>query len=151
MTYSGTLLNYLQAAWNLSSPVGTAQIIWSDGWFNPLFPYSPQITLTELASPIAQEFGSSGSVTAYYRPNFVVNVWVQVPAGALGTQEAQNAFDMKKETARIFRAGFPNYGGSLTPFKLIKPTNDGVPRHEIEKTPMCIRYEVSLVGVKENE
>ena len=141
----------MQSAWGLSTPVGTANIVFSEGWFNPVFPYTPQITVTEMASVIAETKGTGGSTTAYYRPEFAVNVWVQIPVGSSGTQEAQNAVDIKKNVAKIFRQGYPLYGGSLSPFKCIIPKDDGIPRHEVDKTPRCLRYEVNLVGVQENE
>lgn len=151
-TLAGSLVTYLQAAWSLSSPLGTANITFSEGWFNSLFPYTPQVSITDLASPAAQKFGTGGSVTVFYRPGFVANVWVQVPAGSSGTAEVQNASDMRREVARVFRVGLnSNYGGSLSPLKLVLPESDGVPRHELDKAPRCLRYELQLVAVKENE
>jgi hypothetical protein len=151
MTTTGSLLNYCQTQWNISAP-GSASIIWSDGWFNPLFPYLPQITFSDLSNPEAQIFGTGGSQTFMYRPRFAVNVWNQIPVGANGTAEVQATENMRKEVARIFRTGVGGtYGGSLSPLMLCLPENQGVPRHETDKTPRVLRYELVLVGITQNE
>ncbi len=151
MTTTGSLLAYCQNQWSISSPTA-ANIVWSDNWFNPLFPYSPQLSFTDLASPIGQMFGSSGTQTIMYRPRFVVNVWNQIPAGSSGTAEAQAAENMRKEVARIFRAGMNGtYGGSLSPLMVCLPENQGIPRHEVDKTPRVLRFELTLIGESQNE
>ena len=104
-----------------------------------------------MASQVNKNFNTSGSVTAFYRPTYVVNVWVQIPQGESGTYESQIAENMRKEIARVFRTGFPTYGGSLTPFKLVLPLDDGKVRNDPNMIPVVVRYELTLVGVKQNE
>lgn len=151
LTTEGTLLNYLQAAWGLSSPLGTADLIFNEGWFNPHYPYTPQVTVTPFGAPAAEKKGTGGSVTIFYRPEWAVNVWVQIPVGSSGTAETSYAESMRKEVARVFRAGAPTWGGSISPLLLAIPKSDGIPHHEIDKTPRCLRWEIRLVGVKQNE
>lgn len=103
-------------------------------------------------SVLAQKFGSGGTINPFYRPHYAVNCWVQVPVGSPGTAQAANAENMRKEVAKAFRTGFSEgYGGSLSMFKLVLPEDEGIPHHEFDKTPFCLRFEVTLVGVKENE
>jgi hypothetical protein len=59
---------------------------------------------------------------------------------------------LRKEVCKIFNQGKENnYGGSLAPFKFAIPLDEGTPRHEMDKTPYCLRYEISLITCKEDE
>ncbi len=151
MTLTGSLSTYCKNQWNITSPKST-KIHWSENWFDPTYPDNPQISFTDLTSPQTQMFGSGGTQTIMYRPSFLVNVWNQIPRGSSGTAEAQNVENMRKEVARIFRAGMNGtYGGSLTPLLVCLPQDKGVARHELDKTPRTLRFELTLIGVSQNE
>ena len=152
MTNIGSVTAYLQAAWASTTP-GTSTIIFSDQWFNPIFPYTPQISISDMSSPKLEAFNSAGSLTFRYSPYYVVNVWVQIPAGSSGTQELVWAENMRREVARVFRTGHNvnNYGGSLPMFGVFLPMDVGTPRHEVEKTPRCLRYEIQFKATITNE
>ncbi len=75
-------------------------------------------------------------------PRYIVNCWVPIPRGDCGTAYAQLAEDMRYEVARIIVA-CRNSIGDLAP---IVPENLGVARHELDREPRCLRYELTLIG-----
>lgn len=148
MTREGSLLEFVKSSWGLSTPVGTADIVWSEGWFNPLFPYSPQLTVSPLVSPKITAMNSSGSLTFRYEHDFLVNLWNQIPPGSSGTTEVYAVEAMRKEVARVLRTGIVNaYGGSLSPFTSVLPIDMGVVRHDPLKTPRVLRYEITVQAI----
>lgn len=148
---SGSLLTYLQSAWALGT-VALANIRWSEDWFNPKYLMGPQITITDVYAGRLQSYSTAGSYDFHYNPSYAVNVWVPVKTGNVGTQEAQNAQDMRLEVARVFREGVGlGYGGSLAPFGVVKPEDAGRPLHELDSTPRLLRYEITLRTTRWNE
>ncbi len=152
MTTLGSLMDYTKAVWTETSP-GTSTLIFAEGWFNPLFPYSPQITFSDLVSPVQKKYGTGGTTTIIYKKRFLVNAWMQLtPGDTVGTLESLYVNNMRKEVSRIFRTGIANnYGGSLSPLKVCMPENEGTPKHTVDKAPLILRYELTLVGIVENE
>ena len=59
---------------------------------------------------------------------------------------------MRIHIADIFRDGFAlasKYGGSLTPFGIVLPLDEGIPRHELDHTPYTLRYEITLLTTRD--
>jgi len=93
-----------------------------------------------------------GTLAIRHRDQYVVNAWSRIIAGGVGTQELQNVNDMRLEIANVFRRGqADSYGGSLSPFGVVLPLDAGVPRHEFDKTPRLLRYELTLVATRDEE
>ena len=150
---SGSISTYLQAAWTLDAPVAVANIRWNEDWFNTKYLMAPQITVSDMDNPHFEGFNTAGSLDINYRPLYNINVWVPVKRGNIGTQESQNAQDMRLEVARIcreFQALSPA-GGSLSPFNVIRPDGAGRPLHELDSTPRLLRYEITLITTRWNE
>lgn len=145
MTNQGTLINFLKAAWTLTDPLGTANIYWSEEWYNTSKDEYPQITVTPITEPNLQRFRGHNSMGQLYRPLFAVNVWKRLPAGKDGTLELDMVEQMRKEVCETFRRNYPTYGGSLSPFGFALASDKGIPRHELSVTPRTLRYQISLV------
>lgn len=148
MTNLGTLIEFLKAAWTLAAPLGTADIYWSEEWYNTAKDEYPQITVTPITEPKLQRFRGATSMGIVNRPLYSVNCWKRVPAGAEGTVEINMVEQMRKEVYESFRRNFPTYGGSLSPFGVVLPSNKGIPRHELNITPRTMRYEVIVVATE---
>lgn len=82
---------------------------------------------------------------------FLINIWQKIPRGAPGTQEAQNCEDMRREVARILREGLTlgDWGGSISPLRIALPLDDGTPRHEMDREPRILRYELTVVATRD--
>jgi len=52
---------------------------------------------------------------------------------------------MREEVVRIVRAGWLN----VPPFPVLIPQGEGEPRHELEAEPRILRYEVTLLGTRD--
>ena len=81
MTNQGTLLAYMQKAWTESSPVGTADIYWSEEWYDTRKAEYPQITVSPLTEPVLQRFRSTTDMKLLTRPLWNINCWFKVPVG----------------------------------------------------------------------
>lgn len=151
MTVCGTLLEFLKADWALSAPLGTANIYWSEEWFNSRKIEYPQITVTPISSPIAERFSHAGTLRTFrHHDTYAVNLWHKVKRGGPGTAEVDKIEDMRREVARVFADGHrTNWGGSLSPLRICLPIDDGVPRHELETEPRILRYELTLVATRD--
>lgn len=151
------LLKYLRFAWTMPAPIGTANIVWSEDWWQSRYPDKPQISITDVTNPVLERYTTHGSMDFKYNPIYSVNVWQQIPRGANGTQEFVNIENMRNEVARIFREGFlgtapTGYGGgSVGPLLHCLPLDAGKPRHELDKEPRLLRYEITLKGASDYE
>ena len=148
MTNQGTLINFLKEAWTLASPLGTAEIYWSEEWYNTRKDEYPQITVTPITEPNLQRFRGHNSIGQLYRPLFAVNCWKRVPAGADGTLDLDMVEKMRDEVCEAFRREFPTYGGSLSPFGVVLPEDKGIPRHELSVAPRTLRYQVTILATE---
>lgn len=152
LTICGTLLEFLKIDWSLSAPLGTANIHWSEEWFNSKKIEYPQITVTPITSPITERFSHAGTLNIFRsHDTYVVNVWHKVKVGGPGTAEVENVEDMRREVRRVFADGHrTNWGGSLSPLRICLPVNDGVARHELDVEPRILRYELTLVATRDS-
>ena len=150
MTNQGTVINFLKQIWNLSSPLGTDDIYWSEEWYNPKKIEYPQITVTPITEPEHERFKSALlTYTQKYHNLVAVNCWVKIPAGGDGTRELTQIGSLRSEVCRSFIEGIEtNYGGSLSPFGVVMAKDKGVARHELKSTPRLLRYEVTLVATE---
>lgn len=148
MTNQGTLIEFMKAAWTLASPLGTAEIYWSEEWYNNRKDEYPQITVTPITEPELQRFRGATSMGVMTRPLYMINCWKRVPDGADGTKELDMVEQMRKEVFESFRRNFPDYGGSLSPFGVVLPTDKGISRHELNITPHTLRYEVVVMATE---
>lgn len=154
-TLCGTISEFIRCTWNIATP-GTVDVAWQNDWFDYRTPAMPQVTVSNLTSTEMERYSTAGSLTYKYKPIFLVNVWQQIPRGSSGTAELQRVEDMRFEVARLFRTWFSgtastNYAGSLTPFAVLLPQDYGVARHEMAAEPRMLRYEITLVGTRNNE
>jgi hypothetical protein len=143
-TLTGSISSTLYNNWNLTG-IGTKTLIrfGSLGWYENNYPIQPQVTVSNLAEPKGRYFlNPGGSLLIHSYPRYVVNCWVPIPRGANGTAEVQLAEDMRYEVARIIVVQ-RNSIGDLSP---VVPDDLGVPHHELDKEPRCLRYELTLIG-----
>lgn len=143
MTTAGSISAALYSNWSLTG-IGTKTLIHfgSAGWYESNYP-QPQISVSNLAEPKGRFFlDAGGSLLIHSYPRYVVNCWVPIPRGAEGTAEVQLIEDMRYEVARII-VNQRNSIGDLSP---IVPDDLGFPRHELDKEPRCLRYELTLIG-----
>ena len=146
------ILSYLQAAWALPAPLGSADIHWSADWYNPRYDGMPQVSVTDLTSRRRQAFRTGGSIDYFYEPQYVVNAWMQIPVGAVGTAESIRIGSVRWHVVKRFREDEAvNWGGSLAPLHIVLPRDAGVPRHELDQTPRMLRYEITLVTTQWDE
>lgn len=147
MTLQGTLIAFMKQVWGLSAPLGTANIYWSEDWYNPKKAEYPQISVTPLTDPMLQRFRTHKSIQQLHTTFFNINCWVKSPAGGAGTKPLDQAMQMKREVCRTFLEGIEtDYGGSLSPWGAVTPRNKGIPRHELMRNPRLYRYEVTIVA-----
>lgn len=142
-TLAGSISSTLYNNWALTG-IGTKTLIrfGSTGWYENRYPQA-QVTVSNLAEPHGKFFlDSSGSLIIHSYPRYTVNCWVPIPRGANGTAEAQLAEDMRYEVARII-VNKRNSIGDLSP---VVPDDLGIPHHELDVEPRCLRYEVTLIG-----
>ncbi len=139
MTLAGSIKTVLYDNWNLSGDLAKAKIRFSEtGWFDATYASYPQIVVSELAEPIGGYYG--GSYQTY--PRFLVNLWLQIPRGAKGTAEAQNIEDMRYEVLEIIQSK----KNDVATFRPLVPIDVGTPRHELDRDPRMLRYEITLLG-----
>lgn len=148
MTLQGTLIEFLKSAWTLASPLGTAEIYWSEEWYNNAKDEYPQITVTSITEPSLQRFRGHNSMGALMRPLYAINCWKRLPAGKDGTLELTMVEQMREEVCEAFRREFPSYGGSLSPFGVALASDKGIPRHELNIAPRTLRYQVTVVATE---
>ena len=154
LTNQGTLLAYIKQAWTETSPIGTADIHWSEEWYDTAKAEYPQLTVSPLTEPKLQRFRSGADMKLLMRPLWNVNVWYRVPTGSDGTLQLDAVERMRKEACRVFLAGFnanlgtANYGGSLSPFGVVLPQDKGRSLNEDKYEPRILRFEVTLVATE---
>ena len=72
--------------------------------------------------------------------------------GSDGTLQLDAVERMRREVCRVFLAGFnadagtANYGGSLSPWGVVLPSDAGRSLHEESYEPRVLRYEVTLIA-----
>jgi len=130
----------LHGSWSLASPISTAEIAFTDGWYDHT-QVTPQITVSDLSSPVGGFFGTRNLQLFH---NFTVNCWLQIPRGADGTLEQTQIESMRAEVLRITNS----YRASIVSLPLIVPLDEGTPRHETNQTPRILRYEIVVFGVE---
>lgn len=139
----------MKVTWSLPSPLGTADIYWSEEWYNTRKAEYPQITVTPLTSPLLQRFKDSAEMKQLHRNLYLINCWVKVRAGGDGSAELTQAGSLCHEAAKVFLEGIENgYGGSLSPWGAVLPLDKGIPRHDLEVQPRIYRYEVTIVATE---
>jgi hypothetical protein len=144
VTLCGSISAILYSAWALSG-AGTKTAIHfgtEKSWYDPKFAAYPQISVSDLTEPKGFYFNLNGTLLMHSYPRYLVNVWVPIKAGNIGTAETQLAEDMRFETCRIILAN----RNSIGDFKPIVPQDAGTPHHELNGDPRMIRYEITLVG-----
>lgn len=146
ITLAGSVAATLYSAWSLSG-AGTKTLIafgTLKDWFDPAYAAKPQITVSDLTEPNGKYFlqADGGTLQMHSYPRYIVNVWVPIPRGNVGTAESQLAEDMRYETCRIILAN----RNSIADFKPIVPQDTGTPRHELNGEPRVLRYEITLIG-----
>ena len=145
MTLAGSIAAALYNNWSLSGAGTKTAITFGTlkDWYNPTYASSPQITVSDLTE-IENKFflSNGGTLQIHSYPRYVVNCWVPIPRGCIGTSESQLAEDMRYEVCRIICAKRRN----IATFNVITPENLGIPLHEVNAEPRILRYEVTLVG-----
>ena len=142
-TLAGSISSTLYNNWALTG-IGTKTLIrfGSLGWYENNYPQT-QVTVTDLTEPKGKFFlDPSGSLIIHSYPRYIVNCWVPIPRGTNGTAEIQLAEDMRYEVSRIILAN----RNSIGDFSPIVPEDLGIPHHELDKEPRCLRYEITLNG-----
>ena len=144
MTLCGSISAVLYSAWTLSG-AGTKTAIHfgtEKSWYDAEFAAYPQVTVSDLAEPKGRHFKTNGTLLMHSYPRYVVNVWVPVEIGVLGTAETQLAEDMRYEVCRVILSNRDAIGN----FKSIVPLDAGIARHELVGEPRMLRYEITLSG-----
>jgi len=145
MTLAGSILTTLRDNWSLTGLAARDNIHFSEKeWYDADVQMKPQVTVTPYSDIPYQGILDSGH--SYAR--FAVNVWVPLATGNVGSDEVQQAEDMRYEVPRIIRLKKRD----IAEFKPILPQDNGIPRHNIptgnmpSKPPYCLRYEIMLIG-----
>ena len=147
MTLSGSISAVLAANWSLTgNGTVTAIAFPSKDWYDAQYASKPQVTVSHLTDPPAKYFANpSGSMLMHSNPRYVVNCWVPIPHGSRGTVEAELVEDMRREVSRIIISK----RSDIASFAPLIPEDEGRPLHEINGTPMMLRYEITLVGTQD--
>ena len=149
---SKRLLDFLESAWELAAPVATANIEWSEAWFNNKLADKPQICVVDVDSPHLQTFKHVGGSELFIRtaPSFLVCCGQFFKYGAPGTQELENVEDMREHVAFLLVKHWPtNYGGSITPLRLALPDDEGTRRWDYNATPRLLWEELIVSATKD--
>lgn len=104
--------------------------------------YNRALSPAEILSLYNNSLSSQNRISMHSYPRYVVNCWVPIPRGNVGTAESQLAEDMRYETCRIILSQRSN----IADFQPIVPVDMGVPRHELNGEPRVLRYEITLIG-----
>lgn len=143
MTYAGSIVNLLAGGWGLASPLSSTELAFAEGWYNDQFLDRPQVTVTDMSAPVGQFYMGTWTVTFHYR--FLVNTWYRLPAGVMpGTVEQALANSMGTEVFRIINTNRHNIGD----LEIILAEGEGTPRHELDRNPRMLRYELVAFGVE---
>lgn len=147
------MLNYIEASWSETVPPA-ADIWFTPDWFDTKKTMYPQIVVTDLFEMELERWNTGGSMDMRYVPRFAVNVGHFIKARAPGTLEAQRVENMRKEVRRIFLYGWghtPQYGGSLSPLRVVLPTGPARRLHQTDVQPPMLRYELTLFCTEDIE
>lgn len=145
MTLCGSISQKLFSEWSLTGAGTKSAIAFGTlkDWFDPAYAHTPQITVSDLTEPNGRYFAQpNGTLLMHSYPRYVVNCWVPIPRGNVGTAESQLAEDMRYEACRIILSQRSN----IANFQPIVPVDMGVPRHELNGEPRVLRYEITLIG-----
>ena len=147
MTLAGSIRSSLSTNWALTGNLAKGSIVFAQkSWYDYEAASQPQITVSPLVETVGGYYSNTnGSFSTQNYAQFVVNCWLAIPRGAVGTAEAQMIEDMRFEVCRIILAE----RNSIADFKPIVPTDYGVPLHENENQPRILRYEITLLGAHE--
>jgi hypothetical protein len=149
VTETSLLLDYLQSAWTLGTP-NASEIVWREGWYDPQYPNKFQVTVTPFLKPVKQRFRDGSALKTMTRGMWHFNIWRFNPErGSHGSLQMGSVQAISTEVAECFRRGFANnWGGSLTAFGCLVPTDYAMPLHEREKYPRYFRYQVTLIATE---
>ena len=75
---------------------------------------------------------------------YPVNVWKTIPRGADGDAEEDYVELMRKEVVRILNTERANYAGTHADLSLVFPLDEGIARHERDRTPRLLRVEITV-------
>lgn len=153
MTRAGSLLNYIQASWTETVPAA-ADVKFHEGWFDTKDVLFPQLVVTNLYELELERYRTGGSLDMRYNPRFAVNCVVFCKARVPGTAELTQIENMREEVRRIFVYGWghtPQYGGSLSPLRVVLPSGPDRRLHQTDVYPPTLRYELELFCTEDIE
>jgi hypothetical protein len=152
-TVAATIIDCLQANWGGAVVPAAADIIFSDEWYRSRDDVrdKPQVTVTGPVSSRNRFFGPAVTPPTTRAPglhlfsfqHYRVNVWVTIPRGKYDDDEAVEytyAEDMRNEIVRILNE--QRCSCYADPLGIVVPLDQGVGRHEFNRTPRMLRYEI---------
>ena len=153
-TIAETIIDCLQANWGGAIVPAVGDIIWSPEWFRSRGNVrdEPQVTVTGPVSSRIRFFGPA--VTAgvpapglhlFSYHHYRINVWVTIPRGAYDADDSlyyDYAETMRYEIVRILNE--KRCTCYAEPLGLVFPLDEGIARHEFNRTPRMIRYEILI-------
>ncbi len=146
MTSSQDILDYFEAAWNITDPA-VADVLFTQEWFDWKDQRTFQLVVSPMWSNRQASWNTAGSYPMRASSVFAVNLAYMIPRGAVGTAAAQTIENAKKEVTQIMRLGLgysPKYGGSLGPIRVAIPDGFGKKLNEMDRTPRLLRTEILL-------
>ena len=144
----------LLAQWGLLAPISIAEIHFDVGWVDQKWLRATNtnaqvITSGPIASPM-RYFGPDVSALGVVAPGlrllsyhrYVINIWVPIPRGDLRGVWEDYAELIRFEVIRIINEQRSNFTCAKIMFAI--PLDAGIARHELDATPMILRYEITI-------
>jgi hypothetical protein len=151
-TVAATIVDCLQANWGGAVVPAVGDIVFTDGWYRSREDVrtKPQVTVSGPYDSRNRFFGPA-VVAGVPRPglhllsfqHYRVNIWVTVPRGEYSDDESiynTYAEDMREEIVRILNE--QRCSCYAEPLGIVVPLDQGVARHELNRTPRVLRYEI---------
>ena len=145
----------LIAQWGLVAPISTAEIHFDVGWVD-----MKQLRATNINAQVITS-GPIASPTRFFGPNvnlltgavdvglrllnyhrYVINIWVPIPRGDLRGIWEDYAEQIRFEVIRIINEQRSAFVCLKIMFAI--PLDAGIARHELDATPMILRYEITI-------
>ena len=154
-TIAESVLAVLTTNWTLAAPLAAANIHFDTGWIDREWighsDAALQIIVTYIGAGPIDYFGrittaSRGSHLLALL-DYVVNVWVRIPAG-VGGGDDQLYLDYAEQLRWEVIDLLNHYGCSVaTPTKVgpILPRGFGMALHELDRTPRILRFEIPVL------
>ena len=110
-----------------------AQVIVSGPIASPMRYFGPDVSALGVVAPGLR-------LLSYHR--YVINIWVPIPRGDLRGIWEDYAELIRFEVIRIINEQRSNFTCAKIMFAL--PLDAGIARHELDATPMILRYEITI-------